>query len=497
MKNQTTRAFREYEAGRDYKRSLGIFESARRNERFYRGDQWYGEAADDCPTPVFNVIRRVVDYQVSSVLPQRADVRYTDEDMSGDAAKNPAFAATLEAMSRHAGDIWERSRMTGAVKTALLDAALCGDGVFYSYLDTSPRRRRGGEIITAAIDASCVYPADVTSPDVQSQEYIIVASRRRVSDIRREAREAGLDPSEIEKIVPDSDGEIQSESGGRATYLVKFSREDGRVVWECSTKFVTIRREATSLKLYPIAKFSWCPRKSSFHGASPVDSMVENQKFINRAYSLVMKHMEDTAFSKVVYDKAKIPEWSAEVGEAIGVVGGGGSVADSVAVLGNGKLSDGYLELIESTVRHTKEMAGATDAALGNVTPTNTSAIIALQEASDLSLGAVRASLAEAIEEVASIWADMMTEYYSDGRRLSYTEDGRTKFASADLSLLRDALISSRVDVTVTGSYSKSVEVSTLNTLLQGGFITFEQYIERIPDLVLPGRYALLQKDGR
>lgn len=490
MKNQVTLAYRQYEAGREFKRSLGLFESVRRNERFYRGDQWYGEAACDIPQPVFNVIHRVVDYQVSSVLPQRVDVTYTDEDMSGEAVKNPAFAASLEVMSRHAGDIWERSRMLGTVKDALLDAALSGDGVFYSYLDTSPRRRRGGEIVTVSIDAECVYPADVTLSDIQAQEYVIVASRRRVSDIRREASEAGLDPAEIEKITSDSDG-------GRAVYLVKFSREGGRVVWECGTKFVTIRREVTGLRLYPLAKFSWCPRKNSFHGSSPVDSMVENQRFINRAYSLVMKHMEDTAFSKVVYDKAKIPEWSGEVGEAIGVVGGGGSVADSVAVLGNGSLSDGYFELIESVVRHTKEMAGATDTALGNVTPNNTSAIIALQEASDLSLSTVRASLAHAIEEVAAIWADMMTEYYSDGRRISYKKDGRTIFASVDLSLLRDSLISAHIDVTLTGSYSKSVEVSTLNSLLEGGFITFEQYIERIPDSVLPNRYALLSKGGR
>jgi len=38
---------------------------------------------------------------------------------------------------------------------------------------------------------------------------------------------------------------------------------------------------------------------------------------------------------------------------------------------------------------------------------------------------------------------------------------------------------------------------STLNSLLEGGFITFEQYIERIPDSVLPNRYALLSKGGR
>ena len=35
-----------------------------------------------------------------------------------------------------------------------------------------------------------------------------------------------------------------------------------------------------------------------------------------------MKHMIDTAFSKVIYDKTRIPEWTNEVGEAIGVAGG-------------------------------------------------------------------------------------------------------------------------------------------------------------------------------
>ena len=57
---------------------------------------------------------------------------------------------------------------------------------------------------------------------------------------------------------------------------------------------------------------------------------------------MAMKHMTDTAFSKVIYDKSKIPEWSNEVGEAIGAVGGGnmagailnGVVATVIVVVG-------------------------------------------------------------------------------------------------------------------------------------------------------------------
>ena len=97
--------------------------------------------------------------------------------------------------------------------------------------------------------------------------------------------------------------------------------EDGKVVFEKSTRDCVIRRGQTDCRLYPIAYLNWIPRKNSFHGESPISSLIPNQKFINRAYAMVMKHMTDTAFSKVIYDKTKIPEWSNEVGEAIAAVG--------------------------------------------------------------------------------------------------------------------------------------------------------------------------------
>ena len=77
------------------------------------------------------------------------------------------------------------------------------------------------------------------------------------------------------------------------------------------------------MKRYPVAYFAWDRVKGSFIGNSPITALKENQKYINKAYAMVMKHMTDTAFSKIVYDKTLIPEWTNEVGEAIGVRGGG------------------------------------------------------------------------------------------------------------------------------------------------------------------------------
>ena len=67
MNHNTNKAWRQYEAGKDHKRRIGLFENARKNEAFYRGDQWQNGEGGNLPRPVFNIIRRVVDYLVSSV----------------------------------------------------------------------------------------------------------------------------------------------------------------------------------------------------------------------------------------------------------------------------------------------------------------------------------------------------------------------------------------------------------------------------------------------
>ena len=71
MKVKTTKAWQQYEAGCDFKRSIGLYERVRENERFLRGDQWYGAQSSDLPRPVFNILRRIVDYMVCTVFSKK------------------------------------------------------------------------------------------------------------------------------------------------------------------------------------------------------------------------------------------------------------------------------------------------------------------------------------------------------------------------------------------------------------------------------------------
>ena len=58
-KRQFLDEWEEYERGKEYNARLGLFEKVSRNERFYRGDQWKGINANNLPTPIFNIFKRV------------------------------------------------------------------------------------------------------------------------------------------------------------------------------------------------------------------------------------------------------------------------------------------------------------------------------------------------------------------------------------------------------------------------------------------------------
>lgn len=486
-----SRVWEAYENGKDFKRRIGLYSRVSENERFYRGDQWSGIAEEGLPKPTFNLIRRVTNYLVSSVMGYQLTVRYEDPAgaLTPDSPAKRAAATRLIKLERYRTASWERMGMDRMLRQALTDAVLTGDGVFYVWYDAGEFGEPGQVRITT-MDNVSLFAADMNLADIQSQDFILLCGRCSVDKLRREALAAGLDPVQTAKIVPDDPDETSGgygsaenadEDAGKATYLIRFSRdEQGFVVYEKCTRNVVIRSGVTGLHRYPVAAFPWEPAKNCFHGSSPVSELIGNQKYVNKAFAMEMKHMIDTAFSKVIYDKRLIPEWTNEVGQAIGVLAGG-DVSGAVATVGVGEMQDGYVDIIDRVITYTKEMAGATETALGEVDPTNTSAILTLKETADQALDFVRASLAHCIEELALIWLEMVREYLPDG------VGGLPSLSGIPVSRIRA--------VVQTGPgkrYSGTLILSTLNNLLANGQISLSQYLRRLPDGIIPDREGLL-----
>ena len=498
---QLTEAWRLYEAGKEYKRRIGLYETVRQNEKFYRGDQW-NASNDGLPRPVFNIIRRITDYLIGSVAPDNPSIHYTDDrlpflDIS---AVRERVIEGISLLNKNAEYRWTQNRMGELSQRALLSAAISGDGVFYCWWDDSCDCGQPfcGDIKTDLIPNLNIFPADPNRADIQSQDYIILSGKATPESLRREAIEAGMPPEEANKIQSDRDIDTAfdvSEFNGetqKTTYLIRFFREGDEVIFEKCTRTHVIRRSETGLRYYPLAYFSWFPKSDSFHGTSPVTEMIPNQKYINSAYAMVMKHMSDTAFSKIIYDKSRIPEWSNEVGEAIAAMGGG-SVEDAVTVVGVGQLQDGYLDLINSVIEQTKSMMSATDSALGDENAHNTSAILALQEASHVALRQVEARFERCIGELASIWADMLCTYSHPERMLPVSENGELRAHRVDYKLLRRELLHATAEASGNTRFTPSATVSLLDHLLDRGHIDVRDYIKHLPNGCIDDKNALLE----
>ena len=211
--------------------------------------------------------------------------------------------------------------------------------------------------------------------------------------------------------------------------------------------------------------------------------------YINKAFAMVMKHMINVSFSKVVYNANVIDEWTNEVGEAIGVNGPVDRVAE---VLSPGVMQSGFLDVITLTMNMTRELMGATDAALGNVEANNTSAIIALQESSSVPLEIQKRAVCTAVEELGMIWLDYILNYYDRHRMMMWHEGDQLRGNMLDVSRYRDVIFSCNVSAGMSGYRSEAASINTLENLLGGGYITLKQYLERLPEGYITFKEALI-----
>ncbi|MBR4288121.1 MAG: hypothetical protein IKT50_01640, partial [Clostridia bacterium] len=219
-------------------------------------------------------------------------------------------------------------------------------------------------------------------------------------------------------------------------------------------------------------------------------NLADNQLYINKAFAMVMKHMMDVSFSKVIYNANLIDEWTGEIGEAVAV---NGPVETAALRMDPGAMQGGFLDVINMTISTTKELMGATDAALGNVTPDNTSAIIALQQSSAVPLEMQKKALFAAVERLGMIWLDFILHYYDPSRVMMFREKGELLGGVIPTEEMENILFSCTAQAGASSQWSEMVQVATLDKLLSTGTIRFSQYLERLPDGYIGKKEELLE----
>lgn len=469
----------EVEKGMAFKRRIDLYETVKRNQDFFVGKQWEGVQANGLPTPVFNFIKRVVLYLVASTATD--NLKLSASSLSGD-DREEGLCRVVNAQFEA---LFEQDKLGKHIREFMRSAAVDGDACLYAWFD--PQAETGqtarGAIRTERIENTRVIFGNPNSGDVQSQPYIIITRRERVGDVVAEGRQYGQSLEGLEGDRDETGSRTDALNEGNVTTVTRLWRRGERVWCMKTVKGGTVRPAwDTGLRRYPIVWMSWDRISGSYHGQAAVTGLIPNQIFVNKMFAMTMISLMTTAYPKVVYDRTRVAKWSSAVGQAIAVNGGDmNTVARTVDAPA---ISPQVGQFIQLAIDLTKEFMGATDAALGNVRPDNTSAIIALQKASAVPMELVKQELYQAVEDLGNIWLDMMGAYYG-----SRYVDGEV----FDFSLLRRVALRLKLDVGGSAYWSEIAQLSTLDNLLHQGKITVVDYLERIPNGYIVDQQGLIE----
>ena len=473
----------EYLRGEDYHQQIRLHEIVKRNEKFYEGEQWEGVNAPDLEKPVINIFKRAVTYLGSQIVSSDVGINLEPFGAKGETSE---LCEILNTEIQRAVEITKaKSKNIDVIK----DAAITGDGVLYAWFD--PEKGERGEIELENIDNEKVIFRNPFEHDVQKQRSVIIVKRMMLEDAKDLARANGVPEEEVENILPDIRGDYSGERNdiGRSmtTVLLRFWKDEGVVWFSESTRDIFIRKPTkTKAKLYHIAWMPWEKRRDSYHGAAVMTPYIQNQIYVNKMWALAMVYSSKMAWPQRFYDATKIRgNLSNKVGQAIGVAGDPKSAIyfDSPA----GNMSAQVLELVDRTIRYTRESLGVNDAALGDVKPENTSAIIAAAEQTAAPLIFQKLANHQLWEDLVHIIIDIIREMYGlreisrevklpDGSKEKYVMDfdfGKIDYNSFDI----------KVNVGTATYWSQLMQVQTMDSFFKNGIIDDALiYLEHVPD---------------
>jgi hypothetical protein len=502
--------YKRYDKGVSFNTQIDLYDNVRKNENFFIGKQWEGVESNGLPTPTFNFLKRVTLFQIASISSDNLSMQATPMASTSEYTLSDVEQMT-DVINKQFAEIFERNKIVTKTRQFMRNAAVDGDGATYSYWDPdleTGQDAKGG-IVTEIVENTRVIFGNPNDRDVQAQPWIIIPMRRQVESVRRMAKKNGQNPEDVHPDDEEYQNDMDSLSDDLVTVLVYLWRDDdtGRIWSYKATRNVELERARdTELKLYPITWMCWDYIQDCYHGQALISQLLPNQMFVNKLFAMVMISLMTSAFPRTVYDKTRIPHWDGRVGAAIGV--NGGDMSSIAKIVEPAQISPQVSQFIDAAINYTQNFMGASDAALGDTRPDNTSAIIALQRASNAPLELVKLNMYEAVEDYGRICLDMMRVYY--GKRyvqvkmltneqsmqqpLGMQLDNSYVPTLFDFSVLNKVPMSLKLDVGASAYWSEIASVQTLDNLLMNGKINVDDYLERIPEGYVSKKQELIDK---
>lgn len=494
-----TEVWQLYQRGKSYLYMMNVYSDTDKNHRMYNGNQWEGLKIKSIEPVQLNFIKPIVKYKVAVINQNLWGIVYNSDNFEEDFRDTASQLCKL--LNQKAANIWEKDRMDMKVRKISKESAINDEAPMYLRYDTDKDMP-----ISEIISKNDIYYGDENNSEIQSQPYILIRQRKSVIEARRIAENEGVAKEELEKII--GDNQTWEEAGEQAKYevddkvtiITKFYKNNGRVYYTMSTRYLDIIKDKNSgLTRYPIVHMLWEDKAGSARGEGEVRNLIPNQLEVNKTLMRRALVAKQTAYPQKI---AKVD--SIENPNAVDTVGGtikvkGKEVEDvkkMFAVTQPTQMSPDVEALQNDLIKTTRELAGAGDITTGSVNPESASgkAILAVQNASQQPLVEQMAALKDFIEQVALIWLDMIITYNPNGMILQdksvdqITGQETITPIKVNEEALAKLKASVKIDITPISAYDKYAQELSIENLLKGGWFSpdkigqLETYVEALPD---------------
>lgn len=462
--------FSEHEKSVSYKSSLGkkgLFEQINQNRRFFSGDQWHGaKVGNDKPLVRHNIIKRIGEYKTAVIGGDEVNIAFSPigignnlNEENSESVKfsgkvtNEEIITVSKAVSNYLKNYFKKIHFDDICNSALKNAYISGCGAIYTYWDCNEKtglyiddkRTLGikGDIKSEVIGIENIDFHDPSNTNINSQEYIIVSSRRTVASLRREAKENGISKEQIENIKPDNEYSREALYSQKATVLTKFYKSYDKN-GDYTIKAIKVCKSAvikpewnTELKRYPIALFPW-EQTGNIYAESEITNLIPNQIAINRMMTASTWAVMMTGMPIMMVNADIITEpITNNPGQIISFYGDSDNFEKAVKYITPPTVSSDFESLTSKLIENTLNSVGATDAALGTIDAHNTSAIESIKQSAKLPLTIFKKRYLSFIEDIAQIYLEFMMNMYSN-RPLIQKENGKTDYFDFDSKRYKD-----------------------------------------------------------
>lgn len=493
---EKTETWNLYEKSVHFLEGQLLYSNADVFNKFYIGDQWSGLKLSNSVEPVcLNIIQQIVKQKISTVTENLFAINYSPENGDNrDFIQNATDVCS--SLNRYASKIWDFDQMDYKIKMWAKNSAIVGQAICYvDYKDKRP--------INEEINNVDIMFGDENNNEIQSQPYILIRQRKTVLDVRKYAKDKGLSDDKLEYIIGDNDtstitGE-KDELEDKVWLLTKFWKDDkGNVFYSKGVKYLEIEENVPmGIKLYPFAIYNWEDREGSARGVGEVEYLKPNQIEINKTIMRRLITVKNTAYPQKVINEDAISNINDvnRVGATVRFKDVGGLRASDVFMMTNpAQMSTDAEKVQAELINLSKDLSNVSEATTGNLDPSSASgrAILAVQQAQNQPLTAQVIGLKKFIEDIARIWFEYwkknskdITVFYTE--KDAITGEEIVNEATVDKTVMSRLETFVKVDITPRGAYDRYAQELSLENLMTGGFITFDEYVESLDsDSVMP-----------